>query len=85
MKTAGKDVEKTFAFSLISMGPAELTQGLADANFEAGCDDALLSIVEGRVILEFDRPAPSFREALSSAIDAVERSGLLMELIGAEP
>ena len=46
----------------------------ADALYEAGCDDALL-ISEGRVQKAiFDREAPSFAEAVASAISAIETS-----------
>lgn len=84
MKTASKAAEKTFGFTLIYSGPTELTQELEDAIFEAGCDDALLGIVEGRLILDFSRKAPSLREALFSAINDVERTGLPIRLTGFE-
>jgi len=84
MKTVGKAVEKAFAFTLVYSGPAELTQKLEDTIFEAGCDDALLGIVEGRLILDFHRKAPSLREALFFAVNDVERTGLPIRLIGFE-
>ena len=44
----------------------------ADALFEAGCDDALLTSESGVQRAVFDREAPSFAAAVASAISAVE-------------
>ena len=44
----------------------------ADALFEAGCDDALLTSDGGLQRLVFDREAPSFAAAVGSAITAIE-------------
>ena len=81
MKTTGKKVDKTYEFTLIYDGPTELTDELENAIFEAGCGDALLSIIDGQMVLDFNREAPSLREALSSAIDDLERTGLPIRLI----
>ena len=85
MATANKAVEKTYAFTLVYNGPSELTQELEDAIFEAGCDDALLGIVAGQMTLDFHRKAPSFQEALTSAIADVGRAGLSYPLVRVEP
>ena len=71
-------------FSLIFSGPSELTQKLEDPLYEAGCSDALLGIQDGAVFLDFNREAPSFRIALTSAIADVERAGVGLELIRVE-
>lgn len=44
----------------------------ADALFEAGCDDALLTSDGGVQRAVFDREAPSFAAAVASAITAIE-------------
>lgn len=44
----------------------------ADALFEAGCDDALLTSSSGIQRAIFDREAPSFAAAVASAITAIE-------------
>ena len=44
----------------------------ADALYEAGCDDALLTSDSGVQRAIFDRKAPSFAEAVASAITAIE-------------
>jgi hypothetical protein len=46
-----------------------------DALYEAGCNDALIAVVNGSVYLDFDREAPSFDEAVKSASQDVERAG----------
>lgn len=46
----------------------------ADALFEAGCDDALLTSSSGVQRAIFDREAPSFAAAVASAITAIETS-----------
>jgi hypothetical protein len=58
----------THTFTLILEGPSELTPALEDAAFRAGCDDAALGFRGSAIYLEFDREAPSFREALLSAV-----------------
>jgi hypothetical protein len=46
-----------------------------DALFEAGCDDALVALVDGVMFLDFDREAPSMGDAIESAIMNVEQAG----------
>lgn len=44
----------------------------ADALYEAGCDDALLTSSAGVQRAIFDREAPTFATAVASAIAAIE-------------
>ncbi len=81
MNTTDKIIDKTYEFTLVYSGPTELTDELEDAIFEAGCGDALLGIVDGQMILDFNRKASSLREALFSAINDVERTGLPIRLV----
>ena len=67
----------TYTFTLILDAAPEQVEGpLADALFEAGCDDALLGSAEGVVHLDFDRETASLVEAISSAIRQVESTGV---------
>jgi hypothetical protein len=66
---------KTHSFTLILSGDGELTEGLQDALFEAGCDDALLGSRGGVLYLDFDREGASLDDAVLSAIGDVERAG----------
>jgi hypothetical protein len=70
------------SFTLIlGTDPSQLETALPDALFEAGCDDALLGVADGIVYLDFDREAPSLREALSSAIRQVESANVRVRRI----
>jgi hypothetical protein len=69
---------------LIFASPGELTDDLENEIYAAGCSDALLGIQGNELFLDFHRSAPSFQIALISAILAVERTGLRLELIRVE-
>jgi len=85
MKTSKKGLKKTYSFTLIYTGADDLTQGLCDALFEAGCDDALLGLRDGLITLDFDREAATYQEALQSAIRNVDESGTGLKLVRVEP
>jgi hypothetical protein len=76
---------QAYQFTLVYEGPAELTQDLEDAIFAAGCGDATLGVVGGRIVLDFCRQSASFEEALVSAIGDVRRAGLPYPLTRVEP
>lgn len=59
-----------YDFTLVFDG--ELDEAAVDALFEAGCDDATVGQVDGVGYGDFTREAPSFGEALRSAIEQVE-------------
>lgn len=65
----------THSFNLILSGVDELTVAMADALFEAGCDDASPSSCNGIVSVHFDREAGSLGDAVGTAIMDVERAG----------
>jgi hypothetical protein len=60
-------------FTLILDGPLAITPGLEDAVYEAGCGDAALGHRGQVVYLEFDRKAPTFKDAVLSGIRDVQR------------
>jgi hypothetical protein len=66
---------KTYSFTLILAGVTEITVEMADALFEAGCDDATPGSCEGIVSVDFDREADSLGDAIGSAVKNVERAG----------
>lgn len=59
-----------YEFTLVLHG--DLDDATVDALFEAGCDDATLGEVDGVGYADFIREAPSFGDALFSAIEQVE-------------
>jgi hypothetical protein len=68
-------VNATHEFTLILSGVSESTEEMANALFEAGCDDALFGSRDGVVFLDFGRDAPSFRDAVLSALRDVRAAG----------
>ena len=61
-------------FTLILAGDVE---GRIDDIYEAGCDDALIGESgDGVPYAEFNREAPSRRQALLSAVAAIETAGV---------
>jgi hypothetical protein len=66
--------EREHDFALIVGGVSELTQDIEDALFEAGCDDATLSVREGVLYIEFSRRAKSLQDAIISAINDVHKA-----------
>jgi hypothetical protein len=73
----------THEFTLILSGFSELTNDVEDRLFEAGCDDALLGILDGTPFLDFSREAPSLEKAVLSAIRDVVQAGF--EVVRVEP
>jgi hypothetical protein len=85
MKPAAKVIQATHEFTLVYTGIEDYTDELANALFEAGCDDALIGMRDGYFFANFGRTAPTFREALISAIEDIERSGQPLRLVRVEP
>ena len=65
---------KTYTFTLILSGVAEITPELADALYTATQGDIELNLRDGVAFLEFERTAPTLREAILAAIREVERA-----------
>ncbi len=61
-------------FALVVDGVSELTTDVEDALFEAGCDDATLSMQYGHLYAEFSRTAVSLKDAILSAIRDVRKA-----------
>ena len=72
--------EREYDFALIIGNIKELTEGIENALFEAGCDDATASIQYGLLYLEFSRVAKSFKDAILSAIKDVRAAGIGAEV-----
>ncbi len=76
---------KIHEFTLVIETPESLLDGLEDALFEAGCDDATLSFRKGIAYLDFDREAGDLESAIISAIQQVEQTGLNLWVKRVEP
>jgi predicted DNA-binding transcriptional regulator AlpA len=66
---------KTHRFTLILGDVAELSDQLANAVFEAGCDDAVLGSRKGVVFLSFDREGRNLLDAIRSALHDIKKTG----------
>jgi hypothetical protein len=71
-----KTCDREHDFTLVLAGITELTPEVEDALFEAGCDDATISVRFGRVYLTFSRTASSVKDAILSALDNVKKAGI---------
>ncbi len=70
------EMETEHEFTLALDGISDLTRDVVDAHYEAGCDDGTIVMRAGRVSIGFTRSAPSFAEAIVSAIADVRRAGI---------
>jgi hypothetical protein len=75
---------RIYDFTFTLAGVAELTVEVADALYEAGCDDASPHSEGQTVYLDFHREAPSLGDAIGSAVKDVERCGLAVARVEVE-
>jgi hypothetical protein len=75
---------RVFDFTFRLVGVDELTVEVADALFEAGCDDASPWSEGPAVHLDFHREAGSLGEAVGSAIRDVEPAGFAVVRVEVE-
>lgn len=76
-----KACESEHDFALVLTGITEVTPEAENALFEAGCDDATISVRFGRVFLTFSRTAPSLKEAVLDAIRDVKKANIGAEVL----
>lgn len=77
--------EKTYNFTLTLEGINEPSEGIENALFEANCDDALLYFRDQIGYLEFDRTSENIENAIISAINDVESTGITAKIARVEP
>ena len=70
---------RTHTFIIVASGLDPEASDFEDRLFEAGCDDATVSLSRGRILLNFAREAKNY--ALASAVADVERAGGRVERI----
>lgn len=75
----------TYRFTVVLAGLDEISDDLADALFEAGCDDGSPWSSQGVAAVGFDREAESFEEAVRSAIGDVQKAGCHVAWVRIEP
>ena len=62
-------------FTLILGNVAEITDSLANALYDAGCDDATVGSSNGVARVSFSREAATLQEAMQSAVRHVRQAG----------
>ena len=72
---------KAYEFTIIASGLDSTAPDFEDRFFEAGCDDATLAFLSGRIVVEFQREARNLWHALASATKDVMRAGAVVEHI----
>jgi hypothetical protein len=70
-----------YDFTLVLTGNQGISDEAVNALFDAGCDDATVSIRSGRVYVTFSRAAGSMKEAILSAIRDVRAAGINMDVL----
>lgn len=72
---------KKFEFAIIASGLDTEDEDFEDRFYEAGCADATLAYQKGVLIIEFNRKAVSFSQAVISACVNVRAAGAKIERI----
>ncbi len=65
----------TYHFTVILADIHEMTEDLAKALFEAGCDDGSPRSSNGVATIDFDRETESIEHAVRSAVANVQKAG----------
>jgi hypothetical protein len=73
-----------YEFTLVLKGPVRLTERVANALFEAGCDDGTPGTCDGVFSIDFHRKARSLEEAIRSAMGNVKTAGFDVERVEIE-
>jgi len=72
-----------YSFTLRVGGFDVAHENYEDALYEAGCDDALIAVVDGKLLIDFDRAGRSYSVAVEKAIREVQNAG--GEVISIDP
>jgi hypothetical protein len=68
----------TYEFQLILSNVTAMSEEIADALFEAGCDDGTPFSSQGTAAIGFSREAESMEQAIRSAIADVNKAGFVV-------
>lgn len=72
---------KNHEFTIVASGFDPQDDEFMNRLFEAGCDDASIAFQNGVAILDFDREAVTFSNAIISALEAVTEAGGKVERV----
>ena len=65
-----------YNFTLTLSSVTYETEGMEDAMYESGCDDALICAYGNFIYVELDREVDSLDEAIVSAVENIELAGI---------
>mmetsp|Transcript_26646 Transcript_26646/g.37387 ORF Transcript_26646/g.37387 Transcript_26646/m.37387 type:complete len:87 (+) Transcript_26646:50-310(+) len=65
----------TFEFTIVATGLDPFADDFEERFFEAGCDDATVSLQKGALVVDFTREADTFEEAVTSALSNIRQTG----------
>jgi len=85
MSSLIQDYPNSHSFSLVLDGVDIEADDFEDRFFEAGCDDALVAIIKGTVILDFDRAAKNLIHAIATAVRDVQATGARVVRVEPDP
>ena len=71
----------TFDFQLVLADVETMNEEIADALYEAGCDDGTAFSSQGIAAIGFSREAQSLEEAVRSAIADVNKAGFVVSKV----
>lgn len=69
---------ETFTFTVVASGLDWTSPDFEHRFYDAGCDDALVSVVGGEILVDFDRSSTSIDEAVETAVRDVTRAGAVV-------
>ena len=74
----------TWEFTAVLSGVDEISDELAEALYEAGCDDGTVGSSCGIAKVSFAREVPSLQEAIRSAIADIQQAGGVVDRVQIE-
>lgn len=77
--------QSEYSFTLILEPTPEMSEELADALYESGCDDGSIGESGGTARIYFHRQASSLGEAIATAIRDVESTGCKVDRLELQP
>ena len=76
---------QTYWFRVFLSGIDVMTDEIAEALFEAGCEDGLPGSSEGRAQVYFAREADSLELAISDALREIKKAGFDFSMVEIDP
>ena len=76
---------KTHEFSIIASGLDHEAEDFESRFYDAGCSDATIAFQKGHIIVDFAREAASIDDAISTAIDNVQKAGAKVDRVEPDP